>query len=63
MNDDGDGSGNDDVVVPETAAEESASGWVTGVLDEDVMAGVDLSEDNDDDDDDDGEETYDQGET
>lgn len=57
--------GDDEIVVPKAAkaaAEDPASSWVTGVLDEDIMAGVDLGEDDDFDGDDDAEEDYDQGE-
>eukprot|EP00903_Cladosiphon_okamuranus_P021077 g19362.t1 len=60
LNGDGEyGGGSDDLLFPGAAAKEAASDWVTGVLDEDIMAGVDLSEDDSDVDDDD-KETYDQ---
>lgn len=45
--------------IPEKNTEGGSSDWVTGVLDEDIMAGIDLEGDNGDDDDD-GED-YDQG--
>ena len=55
----GDNEAEDMIVMPE-AAEETGSDWVTGVLDEDIMAGVDLGEDGEDDGDEDGED-YAQG--
>lgn len=48
------------MTVPAQGTEES-SDWVAGVLDEDIMAGVDLDADDEDDGDDQDSETYAQG--
>lgn len=47
-------------MVPATGTEES-SDWVAGVLDEDIMAGIDLDADGEDDADDQDSETDAQG--
>lgn len=57
------GASGEAIAIPEAEAEtegsSSSSEWVTGVLDEDVMAGVDLDEAGDDDYDDDGDDVED----